>query len=64
MSRNSTDYDGAGSRSTSVANGDSHDRNYYPMGITKHYFETMEERSGKDYRWIKPLSQPVSQLMM
>lgn len=36
----------------------------YPLGISKHYFEEMEERSGKDYRWIKPLTQPVSQLML
>jgi hypothetical protein len=36
----------------------------YPLGITRHYFEEMEERSGKDYSWIKPLTQPVSDLMM
>lgn len=67
-SSNSTDYDSVGSggmsSSTSLANGDSHDRNYYPMGITEHYFEKMEERSGKDYRWIKPLAKPVSRVMM
>jgi hypothetical protein len=34
------------------------------MGITKHYFETMEAQSGKDYRWIKPLAKPVSRVMM
>jgi hypothetical protein len=36
----------------------------YPLGITKHYFEIMEEESGKDYSWIKPLTQPVSQAML
>jgi hypothetical protein len=36
----------------------------YHLGISKHYFEFMEEQSGKDYRWIKPLTQPVSQLML
>jgi hypothetical protein len=38
--------------------------NMYTLGISKHYFEQMEERSGKDYRWIKPLSKPVSKVMM
>merc|ERR1719464_601810 len=28
--------------------------NTYTLGIPRHYFEQMEERSGKDYRWIKP----------
>ena len=36
----------------------------YTLGISRHYFEQMEERSGKDYRWIKPLSKPVSKVMM
>lgn len=38
--------------------------NMYTLGISKHYFEQMEERSGKDYRWIKPLSKPVSKVMI
>ncbi len=64
MSRNSTEYAASSGSTGNLANGDSLGRNYYPMGITKHYFETMEEQSGKDYRWIKPLKKPVSQLMM
>ena len=36
----------------------------YTLGISRHFFEEMEERSGKDYRWIKPLTKPVSQVMM
>jgi hypothetical protein len=36
----------------------------YTLGISRHYFDEMEERSGKDYRWIKPLTKPVSQVMM
>ena len=36
----------------------------YTLGVSKHYFEQMEERSGKDYRWIKPLTKPVSKVMM
>jgi hypothetical protein len=52
------------SSTSSYSNGESHARNYYPMGITKHYFETMEAQSGKDYRWIKPLAKPVSRVMM
>ena len=36
----------------------------YTLGISKHYFEEMEDRSGKDYRWIKPLTKPVSHVMM
>lgn len=36
----------------------------YPLGISKHYFEFLEEQSGKDYGWIKPLKKPVSQLML
>ena len=35
----------------------------YAMDISKHYFEEMEVRSGKDYRWIKPLTKPVSHAM-
>lgn len=36
----------------------------YSLGVAKHYFEVLEDRSGKDYRWIKPLAKPVSQVMM
>lgn len=36
----------------------------YTLDISKHYFEEMEGRSGKDYRWIKPLTKPVSHVMM
>ena len=36
----------------------------YTLDISKHYFEEMEDRSGKDYRWIKPLTKPVSHVMM
>ena len=36
----------------------------YKFDISKHYFEEMEGRSGKDYRWIKPLTKPVSHVMM
>jgi hypothetical protein len=38
----------------------------YPLGISKHYFEFLEEQSGKDYRWIKPLKKTpgISQLML
>lgn len=36
----------------------------YILDISKHYFDEMEDRSGKDYRWIKPLTKPVSQIMM
>ena len=36
----------------------------YSMDISKHYFDEMEGRSGKDYRWIKPLTKPVSHAMM
>lgn len=39
--------------------------NGYCLGVSKHYFEQMEERSGKDYRWImKPLTKPVSKVMI
>ena len=34
-----------------------------PLRITKTFFERMETRSGKDYSWIRPLTQPVSELM-
>ena len=34
-----------------------------PIRITKTFFERMETRSGKDYSWIRPLTQPVSELM-
>jgi len=37
---------------------------YYTLDISKHYFEEMEDRSGKDYRWIKPLTKPVSHVMI
>ena len=36
----------------------------YKFDVSKHYFEEMETRSGKDYRWIKPLKKPVSHAMM
>eukprot|EP00536_Pseudo-nitzschia_multiseries_P001112 jgi/Psemu1/317492/estExt_fgenesh1_pm.C_140002 len=36
----------------------------YQFKIAKHYFEEMEGRSGKDYRWIKPLAKPVSHVMI
>jgi len=36
----------------------------YTLDISKHYFDEMEDRSGKDYRWIKPLTKPVSHVMM
>mmetsp|Transcript_6455 Transcript_6455/g.7440 ORF Transcript_6455/g.7440 Transcript_6455/m.7440 type:complete len:650 (-) Transcript_6455:2756-4705(-) len=36
----------------------------YTLGISRHYFEQMEERSGKDYRWIKPLTKPFSKVMI
>jgi hypothetical protein len=36
----------------------------FKMDVSKHYFEEMEDRSGKDYRWIKPLTKPVSYVMM
>jgi len=36
----------------------------YTLDISKHYFEELETRSGKDYRWIKPLTKPVSHVMM
>ena len=36
----------------------------YTLDISKHYFEEMEDRSGKDYRWIKPLTKPVSHVML
>ena len=35
----------------------------YSLDISKHYFDEMETRSGKDYRWIKPLTKPVSHAM-
>ena len=35
----------------------------YTLGISKHYYEVMEDRSGKDYRWIKG-KKPVSHVMM
>jgi hypothetical protein len=54
---------GSSSISTGTySNGES--RNCYPMGVSRHYFEDMEEQSGKDYRWIKPLAKPVSRVMM
>ena len=34
-----------------------------PLKITKTFFERLEDRSGKDYGWINPLTQPVSRLM-
>eukprot|EP00428_Durinskia_dybowskii_P065665 CAMPEP_0170371138 /NCGR_PEP_ID=MMETSP0117_2-20130122/8877_1 /TAXON_ID=400756 /ORGANISM="Durinskia baltica, Strain CSIRO CS-38" /LENGTH=580 /DNA_ID=CAMNT_0010625945 /DNA_START=155 /DNA_END=1894 /DNA_ORIENTATION=- len=34
-----------------------------PLLITKTFFERLESRSGKDYSWIRPLTQPVSELM-
>jgi hypothetical protein len=40
-----------------------HKRRFQPIGVTKPFFETLEEQSGKDYAWIKPLTQPVSALM-
>ena len=36
----------------------------YTLGVSKHYFDVMEDRSGKDYRWIKPLQQPFSKVML
>lgn len=36
----------------------------YTLDISKHYFDEMEGRSGKDYRWIKPLTKPVSHVMI
>lgn len=35
----------------------------YKFDVSKHYFDEMEHRSGKDYRWIKPLTKPVSHVM-
>ena len=31
--------------------------------VTKTFFERLNTRSGKDYSWIRPLTQPVSELM-
>jgi hypothetical protein len=36
----------------------------FTLDVSKHYFDEMEDRSGKDYRWIKPLTKPVSHVMM
>lgn len=36
----------------------------YRLHVARHYFEEMEDRSGKDYRWIKPLAKPVSYVMI
>eukprot|EP00537_Pseudo-nitzschia_pungens_P013880 CAMPEP_0172395748 /NCGR_PEP_ID=MMETSP1061-20121228/21606_1 /TAXON_ID=37318 /ORGANISM="Pseudo-nitzschia pungens, Strain cf. pungens" /LENGTH=577 /DNA_ID=CAMNT_0013127441 /DNA_START=411 /DNA_END=2141 /DNA_ORIENTATION=- len=36
----------------------------YQFKVARHYFEEMEDRSGKDYRWIKPLAKPVSHVMI
>lgn len=36
----------------------------YTLGVSKHYFDVMEDQSGKDYRWIKPLQQPFSKVML
>jgi hypothetical protein len=33
------------------------------LRISKYYFENLEKKSGKDYAWIKPLTQPLSQAM-
>lgn len=38
-------------------------RRLSPLLITKTFFERLERRSGKDYSWIRPLTQPVSKLM-
>lgn len=35
----------------------------FTLDVSKHYFDEMEDRSGKDYRWIKPLTKPVSHVM-
>lgn len=35
----------------------------YTYDVSKHFFDEMETRSGKDYRWIKPLTKPVSHVM-
>jgi len=36
----------------------------YTLGVSDHFFDVMEDRSGKDYRWIKPLQQPLSKVML
>eukprot|EP00532_Pseudo-nitzschia_australis_P013305 CAMPEP_0168208348 /NCGR_PEP_ID=MMETSP0140_2-20121125/2018_1 /TAXON_ID=44445 /ORGANISM="Pseudo-nitzschia australis, Strain 10249 10 AB" /LENGTH=586 /DNA_ID=CAMNT_0008134735 /DNA_START=572 /DNA_END=2332 /DNA_ORIENTATION=- len=36
----------------------------YQFQVARHYYEEMEGRSGKDYRWIKPLAKPVSHVMI
>ena len=33
------------------------------LGVSKYYFEKLERSSGKDYAWIKPLTQPLSHAM-
>lgn len=35
----------------------------HPLLIAKTFFERLERSSGKDYSWIRPLTQPVSELM-
>jgi hypothetical protein len=38
-------------------------RRWKPLGIAKGYLGKLERKSGKDYGWIKPLTQPLSRLM-
>ena len=33
------------------------------LTLTRDYMKQLEKESGKDYRWIKPLTTPVSRLM-
>lgn len=48
---------------TSTPSSQSRRAKMQPLLITKTFFERMETRSGKDYSWIRPLTQPVSELM-
>lgn len=40
-----------------------HHRQSKPLLAYKPYYERLEDSSGKDYAWIKPLTKPVSILM-
>jgi hypothetical protein len=52
-------------RSSSRKNLGQHKRRFQPLEVTKQYryYENLEDLSGKDYAWIKPLAPPVSKLM-